>query len=421
MKSAFWDKLIQRLDRLDPGNLQTFVERLARERGFLETLFQSIQEGIVVLDGDGGIRYSNRAAQELIGMGSDAAQSGHPIERFLPDVGWAEILGAEHQTSSGVLARELEVFFPRHRFLSFYLLPIDADIPASDIDQGILPPMAWALIIRDVTEVRRQTEDAIQRESLSALTLLSAGVAHELGNPLNSLNIHLQLLKRELGELPPTKQEELGELVQVAIDNVQRLDHIISRFLKAVRPTAPQLKPCDLGAIITEVLEFLSRELHDRGIVIEQTMDPNLPIMVLDGDQIKQALFNLVRNALQAMPHGGRLGIRLDWDDDRSRALLSISDNGVGIPKDHMGRLFDPYWTSKPEGTGLGLMIVHRIVTEHGGEIEVRSIEGQGTEFKLFLPQRSPRLRMLKSGEYADQAAGESEKTISEDPLNDDA
>jgi len=419
MKSAFWDKLIQRLDRLDPGNLQTFVERLARERGFLETLFQSIQEGIVVVDGVGSIRYSNRAAQDLVGIVPEAAQSGHPIERYLPDVGWSDILGPERPSSAGVLARELEVFYPRHRFLSFYVLPMDVASPNLDEASEVLPPMALALIIRDVTDMRRQTEDAIQRESLSALTLLSAGVAHELGNPLNSLNIHLQLMRRELADVPEANRADLEDLVQVAIDNVRRLDQIISRFLKAVRPTAPQLQESHIAVIIGEVLEFLSRELHDRGIVIEQAIDPEVPRMMLDSDQIKQALFNLVRNALQAMPHGGRLGIRLQWDEARSRVVLGISDNGTGIPKDHMSRLFDPYWTSKPEGTGLGLMIVHRIVTEHGGEIEVHSVEGQGTEFRIFLPTQIVRMRMLKSGVRESNGLGNSEGNPSEGALDD--
>ena len=141
--------------------------------------------------------------------------------------------------------------------------------------------------------------------------------------------------------------------------------------------------------------------------------------MMLDSDQIKQALFNLVRNALQAMPHGGRLGIRLQWDEARSRVVLGISDNGTGIPKDHMSRLFDPYWTSKPEGTGLGLMIVHRIVTEHGGEIEVHSVEGQGTEFRIFLPTQIVRMRMLKSGVRESNGSGNSEGNPSEGALDD--
>ena len=385
MKATFLDKLIDRLDRVDPQSLQSFVLKLSREKGFLETLFNTIQEGIIVADADGRIRYINAAACDLLGIPSDSAE-GELLSRYLRDLNWQKIWSADKEEWSKVLTQELEVFYPRQRFLNFYIVPL--------LDEAHSVVTGLAVILRDVTETRRRTETTIESEKISALTLLAAGVAHEIGNPLNSLNIHLQLMERELKNLPAKKAQRLRDDIRVARDEIQRLDRIINQFLHAVRPTKPDLQRASLNDVVTETLVLLEHELASRDIFVEQELADELPKTLVDQAQLKQAFYNVIKNALQAMRACGILCVRTEVTD--TQVIVSFIDTGQGITPEQIGRIFEPYYTTKKEGSGLGLMIVQRIVREHGGTIEVESNVGRGTTFRIKLPIYEKRTRLLE-------------------------
>src|SRR2546429_3030246 len=182
------------------------------------------------------------------------------------------------------------------------------------------------MILRDITESRRTTQQAMESERLNALTLLAAGVAHEIGNPLNSLNIHLQLIEREARKVDGAKRSELQESLEVARAEVSRLDSIISQFLRAIRPTRPQLRPENINAIVEEAVRFFAPEIKDRDLVVEQELRSDLPLLELDRDQMKQAFYNVIKNSLEAMKHPGILRIRTDMDG--THVLVSFSDTG---------------------------------------------------------------------------------------------
>jgi signal transduction histidine kinase len=224
----------------------------------------------------------------------------------------------------------------------------------------------------------------MESERLSAITLLAAGVAHEIGNPLNSLNIHLQLMERELRKLPAVQAGRLREDLHVARDEITRLDQIINQFLRAIRPSPPELRPTSVNEVVKDALALMEHEIADRDILVEQELAKGLPRLLLDRAQLKQAFYNIIKNALQAMKSGGFLRIRTEADE--SNVIVSFIDSGAGIAPEHIGRLFEPYFTTKERGTGLGLMIVQRIVREHGGTIEVESDKGRGTIFRVKLP-----------------------------------
>jgi signal transduction histidine kinase len=210
-------------------------------------------------------------------------------------------------------------------------------------------------------------------------------------------------MERELKSLPREKAERLHEDLRVAREEIARLDRIINQFLRAVRPTKPDLQRASVNDIVAEALTLLEREIRDRDILVEQELGRDLPQSLVDRAQLKQAFYNLIKNALQAMRAGGILRVRTEATD--THIVVSFIDTGHGIAAEQIGRIFEPYYTTKEEGSGLGLMIVQRIVREHGGTLEVESDVGHGTTVRVKLPIHEKRMRLLEAGDGQEQAA----------------
>ena len=372
---------MSRLDRVVPGDVQQIVTRLIREKGFLEKVFEALHEGVIILDPHGKIGFLNHAACQFFGLDPEKAVGEH-ISSQIRGLEW-EALGKPGRT----ISRDLEVFYPENRFLNFYLAPIDED----DDDER---PLGYVMLVRDLTSTRAEAEETLESERLNALTLLAAGVAHEIGNPLNSLDIHLQLLGRKIRKLPPGDRKPLEANLATAREEIQRLDTILKNFLHAVRPTAPRRERHDLHQLLRESLRLLEPELEARKIAVQLDLAESLPPATVDGGQFQQVFYNLIRNAYQAISRpDGRITLRTRVND--YEYVISIEDNGTGISPEHMGAIFEPYRTTKSSGSGLGLLIVRRIIREHGGEIAIESEENQGSRVLIHLPRTERSVRLL--------------------------
>jgi PAS domain S-box-containing protein len=368
MSAPFFTRFIHKLDRLSTKEVQEYIQRLTSEKGFLESIFNILLEGVVVLDSQGHILYANRRSQELFGVReSQEKLQGQLVQRYLRELDWHELL---HHGNA--ITREIEIHYPEHRYLKFYLVPI----------QGSEANPSYAAIFYDITLQHQATLHNIESEKINALTLLAAGVAHELGNPLNSLQIHLQLIERGLKKI--TISPKTSESLNTMKNELSRLNSIIDRFLRAIRPSKANLQLLPLHPILEEALEFMAHEIADRDVILEKELLPSLPPLFIDAEQFKQALYNLFKNALQAMPGGGILKISTHLSD--RYAEIHIQDNGAGIRPENLPRLFEPYFTTKESGSGLGLLIVRRIINEHHGELQIESRPGSGTIVKILIP-----------------------------------
>jgi len=236
-------------------------------------------------------------------------------------------------------------------------------------------------------EVEKRTQQLFQADKMAALGALSAGIAHEIGNPLASMKTNVQLLKENLGE-----QNTHSIFLKRILNEIDRLSKFFRTFSSFARPVKPQIAPCDIRQIIREVILFVTKEAAAHGIELREAFDPHLPLVQVDFQRMQQVFLNLFLNAIQAMPQGGAITVSVHAQKEDAvdatpaeKVMVTVSDTGQGIPDSLRPKIFEPFFTTKPNGMGLGLSITHQIVMENHGAISMESSPGKGTTFSILL------------------------------------
>ena len=388
-----YQRAVDRLDKIDAAQLRGLFRLLAGDNKLLATVLDSMARGIIVTDTDGRIQLANRAAERLVRF-RVADYTERRVWEVVADPEIAEFLRDTLGHKEKARDRDFTTDSGALRTLSFGVLPL--------VYEG---HVAGDLIYAEDVTDRRAGEARLRRaESLAALTTLTAGVAHEIKNPLGAIGIHLQLIERRLAKeqeqgVSPAAAAAVREAVGVINEEVERLNKIVVDYLFAVRPINVDLELGDLNDVLLELLRFLRPELAAAGIEVREELADRLPQVPVDQRYLREALLNIIKNAIAAMvdpPAGERRRVlTVASFTDGETVTIRIRDTGVGISPTIQDKIFEPYFTTRDFGSGLGLTLVYKIVKEHRGEITLDSKPGVGSTFSISLPIPQAERRLL--------------------------
>ena len=371
---------------IDITEVKRSAAALAAEVQTTRAFFDSAAEGIVIVNQTGRILSINARGEQMFGY-APGELIGQPVERLLPE----RFRDAHHGHRGAYFAAprtrsmglRVDLFGHRKDGTDF---PIEISLSPIDTPDG---PLAMALVT-DVTERRNLERAARQHEKLAALATLSAGIAHELNNPIGIISTRIELMLQDAESQPMSV--ELTEDLQVLHRNIQRVIRIAKGLLSFARQSQEQQRLVAMNAVVEETLLLVGKQLSQDGIRLSADLAPNLGTIWGDPDALQQVVTNLLLNARDAMPRGGDLRVETRPDPHRDGwVLLEIADTGDGMPPERLERIWEPFYTTKTTGTGLGLSVSHRIIQEHHGAVDVISEVGRGTIFTLRFPSHFAR------------------------------
>ena len=384
--SGFHGRLLSKINKLTTEQCRELLVSVSGEIIRMETVLDSLPSGILVCNEKHSLIKANNSALRLLPL---IQPEGGPLWDLVPDERLANFFRQILPRGDRVLEHEMSVEAQKqHRLLSISIYPL---VEKKRITGSLV-------YINDITEKRNREIRLRRAENLASLTTLAAGVAHEIKNPLGAISIHLQLLQKALSKNESTDENNdevlFSKYFNILNEEVDRLNRIVIDFLFAVRPMTLELIESDINSLVTELAEFIRAELDQAGIRLLLELDEKLLPVLFDERYMKQVLLNLIKNAQAAMPDGGLLTIATIGSDTEIR--ISICDTGIGISQENLKKIFEPYFTTKDNGTGLGLTLVYKIIREHQGDISVDSREGGGTDFEIILPVYHKEHRLIQ-------------------------
>lgn len=378
-KLDFVRRLKSRLPQIEKDSLYLKLLDATLENLLLEEACKNLEEGIVITNAKGHLVFINPKASDW--LGGIRPSSKQPVWHQVQDPSLAAFLKENVITAKTRTVHDLRLFSPKEMQLRVTILPTGQNGETN-----------FLILFSDITSRTEQEFEAAMLSRMESLVRLAGGIAHEIGNPLNTITIHLELLKKSLAGLPEATRKELADSLSNIQDETRRLDRIIRNFLKATRKPPLRFRLDGLNEVIADAVTFLKPQMDVAKVLIKFSKDKGLPGFLMDRERLYYAFMNLIKNALEAMPQGGTLKITVTHK--QHCAIITIADTGCGIAEKDLARIFDIYYTTKPEGSGLGLMMVYDAVAEHGGKIEVASRLNKGTTFKILLPIREPQLQL---------------------------
>ena len=374
-------KVLSRLDKVDPDQLKSFIKTIIEDTDMLYRMWDHSYAGIIIFNEYQEVRYINQKALEILRHGKLKPEDalGRHIDDILPNQDFKIHLHHKIKINEKMHEEEHILGHPLVRVIraSFY--------PVTDTKTKV---RFYMLLFVDIT--RRKLEDIKNRrkENIASMMHLAAGLAHEIKNPLASVDIHLKLMKRYLDNAPEFEEKsEMKDFLVVLQEEINRLNSIVQDFLSSMRPISLDLTRVNVESVMKDLINFLNLELKKNQIQISLNLEDYLPFIYGDQKYLRIVFLNLLKNAIEAFPASQEdRKIEIQIYENAPFVVTQIIDNGPGISEDKIEKIFDPYFTTKSFGTGIGLTMVHKIVTEHNGSIKVDSIFGKGSVFTLALP-----------------------------------
>lgn len=406
-KKSFEKRFLSKIGKIDKSRIRDYLAKLLSQKNFFETIFDHLDEGILVTDGEFRVLYCNSPTREILSLSEHQNVEGERLTTICPEGELGDILASIVDRPRAIQGYECSIGRDETRNIILRATPLAVPAPDSS-DESESLESTWVFILHDVTERFRAIEEHSRARRLASLGLLTAGIAHEIKNPLNSLNIHAQILlsESEAGGENALDRKKVARAARVILEETSRLTDIVNEFILAARPQGPMLRLESLNSICDDLARVFAPECEREGIRLKCELDPDLPQMEIDKTLMFQALRNLLRNAIEA--HEQDHQEKEDTERETERMILlrtkltgdsvaiEVADNGPGIPEDQVEKIFEPYYSTKFDGTGLGLMVVYRVVTEHRGSIQVDSRAGLGTRFMITLPLSEKPIRLLE-------------------------
>lgn len=417
----FNKNVLKKFPKLTNEHAEKIVKKLISDNDRYDSILESLSTGLAVVDKDWHLLQTNKAAERLIPFSPRILErkSDYFVWELIEDGDIASYLeGCAREMKSNV-SEEFSVAVGEHfKFVTISVLPLVEKISTAD-DVTKTEITGWVITADDVTEKRRSEILLHRMESLASLTNLAASVAHEIKNPLGAISIHIQLLQKAVaksragdGMLP--KEKFMEDYISVINEEIDSLNKIVVNFLVAVRPVQANMQLASPDSLIENFADFFRPEFESKKITLETKLQKSSVRVLIDEKLFREVLINLAQNAIAALESKKKTSdddfvpsvlIESVFKDDRY--TLTFSDNGCGMDDETSSRIFEPYYTTKATGTGLGMTMVYKIIKEFQGDISVKSEIGAGTLFTITLPIPQKNVMLLEdnSGNREDEKA----------------
>ena len=369
----FINRAVKKSSKMNEVQLRNLVQNIFAEYSLLDSMIDSLNDGIVILDANNKVIKVNKTlflifnAQVSENVDIEEIIDNDEINNFINST----ILNQEKCSGKEFFIQRKD----QNQYISLSILPL---VSNKKIHGTII-------IISNITEKKINEIKTQRLESLARLTTAAASISHEIKNPLAAISIHVQLAKKNIASNENIFNEKMKKHFSVIEEEIDRLNKIVVDFLFAVRPIKFEFRLLNINNIITSILNTFQDEFESYKIQIKKVLDESLPLLQGDERFLRQALINIIVNSKYAMIEDGGI-LTISTSKEENEVVVLISDSGRGIPQNIINKIFEPYFTTKDCGTGLGLTMTYKVIKEHGGDIHVYSDLGKGASFKILLP-----------------------------------